>query len=290
MRYYLLAILIAVGCNTGSKNESEKKQVRNGRVPIAYDLKGNGDTLLVLVHGWAINKTYWKNQIDTFSKRFTVAAIDLGGHGESGKNRDSYSLEDYTNDILAVINSIKAEKIILVGHSMSGDIVLNVANTIPGKVKGIIGIDNFKSITTQYSKQDSAGIDSFTTNLRKNYKEVVTEWCYKGLFPAGYKDSSIMKNLLGDVLKTDSLVSVKTIESMILSELGTGERLQRLSIPLYVITSEFAPVDKVILNTYSKNGFNEKIIKGTGHYPMVEKPGEFNRLLFEIIDEIAKAK
>lgn len=290
MRIILLLLVIATSCNTSAKKEREKKAVTNGNVSIAYDLEGNGDTLIVLVHGWAINRTYWKGQVDTLSKRFTVAAIDLGGHGESGKNRDNFSMEDYTADVLAVINSMETDKVILVGHSMSGDIVLNVANKIPAKTIGIIGVDNFKTVTTGYSRTDSAGIDSFKTNLRQNYKDVVTEWCYKGLFPPGYTDSTIMKKLVKDVLATDAAVSIKTIENMITSEPGIGERLKKLTIPLHVITSDYAPVDIATLKKYSPAGFYERIIRGTGHYPMIEKPEEFNNRLFEIIDEISRKK
>lgn len=290
MRYLYLLIIVAISCSSPAKKIKGKVDVKNGNVPIAYDLKGSSDTLLVLVHGWAIDKSYWKNQVDTFSKRFTVAAIDLGGHGQSGKNRDSYTLEDYTGDVLAVIDSLQAEKIILVGHSMSGDIVLNVATKIPQKVVGIIGIDNFKTVSTGYSKRDRAGIDTFKMNLHNNYKPLITDWVYKGLFPKGYTDSSIMKKLLADVLATDTTVSIKTIESMIESDLGMRERLGKLTIPLHVITSNYSPVNMKNLKNYTKSGFQEKIITGTGHYPMVENPGEFNRLLFETIDDIANGK
>ena len=288
MRYLSFLFVLLVSCASPSIHPREKKPVSNGNVSISYDLKGTGDTLLVLVHGWAINKDYWKNQVDTFSKRFTVAAIDLGGHGQSGKNRESFTAADYANDVMAVINAVGADHIILVGHSMSGDIVLQVANKIPGKVKGIIGVDNFKSVSESYSKADEAGIDSFKIALHKNYKEVVTEWCYKGLFPPGYSDSNMIKKLLSDVLATDSSISIKTIENMIASDLGIGERLKKLSIPLYVITSDYAPVDVATLKKYCRAGFYEKIIRGTGHYPMLEKPEAFNRLLFEIADDIAK--
>ena len=74
------------------------------------------------------------------------------------------------------------------------------------------------------------------------------------------------------------------------SSLTEGERLSKVSLPVHVITSDYAPVNKPVLEKYCKAGFKEKIIRGTGHYPMIEKPGEFNQLLTETFNEIAAGK
>ena len=44
------------------------------------------------------------------------------------------------------------------------------------------------------------------------------------------------------------------------------------------------------MEKYCKAGFKEKVIRGTGHYPMIEKPEEFNQLLTETFNEIAEGK
>src|SRR4030095_3577881 len=78
--------------------EKQVSYVKNGNVNIAYTKNGNNDTALVLVHGWCINKEYWQKQIDYFNKQYTVVAIDLGGHGESGHNRNSWTTNDFATD------------------------------------------------------------------------------------------------------------------------------------------------------------------------------------------------
>src|SRR5690349_6914406 len=80
--------------------------VKNGNVNIAYIKKGNNDTALVFVHGWCINKEYWQKQNDEFSKRYTIVAIDLGGHRESGHNRNSWTIDDFASDVIAVSDSL----------------------------------------------------------------------------------------------------------------------------------------------------------------------------------------
>jgi hypothetical protein len=56
-------------------------------IPITYEVRGKGSPTLVFVHGWSCDRTYWKGQIEPFSKIYQVVAIDLAGHGESGKGR-----------------------------------------------------------------------------------------------------------------------------------------------------------------------------------------------------------
>src|SRR6478735_8344004 len=143
--FALSIIIFFAACNSGDES-SHPVEVKNGITPIAYSKTGEGDTALVFVHGWGINKEYWKSQVDVFSKRYTVVTIDLGGQGASGKERSSYKVEDFSNDVMAVLDSLNLNKVILVGHSMGGDIILNVAYTIPERVVGFIGIDNFKDV------------------------------------------------------------------------------------------------------------------------------------------------
>jgi len=291
MKYFFIGpIIFLCSCSSNEKKVTEHVPVKSGDVNIAYDLKGSGDTTILFVHGWAINKEYWQSQEYLFSKRFRTVALDLGGHGQSGKNRDSWTVYDYANDVIAVINALKANKVILVGHSMSGDVIAAVADSIPSKIVGLIGIDNFKDITTSRSKEEQDGINGFLKMLHSRYDSVVTAYCYTGLFPPKYPDSAIMKKLVSDVLQTDSVVAIKTIEAMMQSSLTEGDRLSKVSLPLHVITSDYAPVNRPVMEKYCKAGFKEKVIQGTGHYPMIEKPEEFNQLLAETVNEIAVGK
>src|SRR3954465_4918180 len=96
--------------------EKQVSFVKNGNVNIAYTKKGNNDTALVFVHGWCINQEYWQEQVDHFSKEYTVVAIDLGGHGESGHNRNSWTINNFASDVVTVIDSLHLNKVILIGH------------------------------------------------------------------------------------------------------------------------------------------------------------------------------
>jgi len=264
--------------------------VKNGNINIAYIKKGNKDTALVFVHGWCINKEYWQKQINDFSKEYTVVAVDLGGHGESGRSRNSWTIDDFANDVVTVIDSLHLNKVILVGHSMGGEIILDAESKIPGKVIGLVGIDNFKNVSSSFNPAQKQQIDAFINAMKKNYKQVAVAFSKNALFPPNYTDTISVNRVLKDIANMDSVVSIAAIQSEIdFSQKETGP-LSQLELPLHLIISDYTPMQQDSLAKYCKAGYFIKTIHGTGHYPMIEKPDEFNRLLHETIMDIAKGQ
>ena len=93
-----VGISLSLSCNNtnppSKQSSPEKKDIANQGVKIAYTDTGNGDTTLVFVHGWGINKGYWSDQVSAFSNRYRVVPLDLPGFGQSGKNRDGMEYGD----------------------------------------------------------------------------------------------------------------------------------------------------------------------------------------------------
>lgn len=117
-------------------------------VEIAYEVHGDGVELpaVVLVHGWAGNRTYWDNQVDYLAHRRQVVTIDLGGHGESGLGRGDWNLPAFGNDVVAVVDEIDLSKMAFVGHSMGGDAVLFAARQLGDRVAGLVWVDVVRSL------------------------------------------------------------------------------------------------------------------------------------------------
>ena len=89
---------------------------------MAYTEAGDGPAV-VLVHGWACDRSFWRNQIEALSGVCRVLAPDLRGHGASSVPEDGYSLARLAGDIHAVCHDLGAAPFVLVGHSMGGSAV-----------------------------------------------------------------------------------------------------------------------------------------------------------------------
>src|SRR4051812_49838601 len=71
---------------------------------------------LVFVHGGGAHAHWWTHVAATFAEEFRVVAIDLSGHGDSG-HRDSYALELWTDEVVAVSNAAGIEgRPVIIGH------------------------------------------------------------------------------------------------------------------------------------------------------------------------------
>ena len=63
-------------------NKSEGFTKSPDGTEISYSYYGKGKELILFVHGWSCDKTYWDNQVEYFRKDYQVVTIDLGGHGK----------------------------------------------------------------------------------------------------------------------------------------------------------------------------------------------------------------
>ncbi|MBG9377827.1 alpha/beta hydrolase [Panacibacter sp. DH6] len=285
------AVILFIAAACASPESPDKHvEVKNGIVPIAYNMSGSGDTALVFVHGWGINKDYWSAQEKAFNNRYKVVAIDLGGHGESGKQRNHWTIGDFANDVLAVLDSLNLNRVILVGHSMSGDVILDVAYKIPERIVGFIGIDNFKEIGVAMTPEQLLQVAGFMKALDTNYRKVAGEYSRMSLFPKDYKDSASINRVINDITNTDSVVAAKSLQGLMDFAPNETALLKQINIPVHLIVSDYTPTITDSLAKYSKAGYSVKTITGVGHYPMIEKPGEFNKALAETLNEIANGK
>src|SRR5258708_2054522 len=80
---------------------------------IEYRVYGKGDPVIVLIHGWATDATYWYKQIDPLKAKYTVVAVNLAGHGASSNNRTDWSMGNYGEDVATVVRKLPNPRVIL---------------------------------------------------------------------------------------------------------------------------------------------------------------------------------
>ena len=97
---------------------------------------------LVFVHGGGAHAHWWTHVAATFAEEFRVVCVDLSGHGDSG-HRSSYSLEQWTDEVMAVaVAGDIAGPPVVVGHSMGGFVTIGTAARHGAAVSGAIVCDS----------------------------------------------------------------------------------------------------------------------------------------------------
>ncbi|GKQ33902.1 alpha/beta fold hydrolase [Streptomyces sp. A012304] len=111
---------------------------------LTYDDEGprdGGGVPLVFVHGWTANRHRWDHQIAHFSTTRRVVRLDLRGHGESG-GAGVKTIDELAADVLALLDHLKIERCVLVGHSMGGMIAQTIALAHPGRVERMVLVNS----------------------------------------------------------------------------------------------------------------------------------------------------
>lgn len=99
---------------------------------------GKGETSLVFLHYFGGSSHTWSPVIDELNGDFHCIAIDLPGFGASDSFTDELSVNDTTEIVAGVIDSLQLEQYVLIGHSMGGKIALSLAARKPLGLKRVV--------------------------------------------------------------------------------------------------------------------------------------------------------
>jgi pimeloyl-ACP methyl ester carboxylesterase len=121
---------------------AERVTVLDG-VPVAYRMWGSSPNGrgIVLVHGGAAHSRWWDHIGPLLTVGRRVIAIDLSGHGDSGR-RESYSFDGWAREILAVAADAGLDAPTVIGHSMGGVVTLRLAALFGSRIEGAVVIDS----------------------------------------------------------------------------------------------------------------------------------------------------
>lgn len=106
-------------------------------ITIHYHRTGGDKPPVVMLHGMSDNGLCWTQVAMDMEKDFDVVMIDARGHGASTVERTDFSFELLATDVAGVIDALRLDKPVLVGHSMGGQVATVVGARFPGKVSRI---------------------------------------------------------------------------------------------------------------------------------------------------------
>lgn len=109
----------------------------------------DNDTIpLVFIHGVGLDHKMWKPQINSLIE-YSILTFDLLGHGKSKLEKEVVTLNDFSNQLLSIINFLKIDKINLVGFSLGSLISLDFAAKFQDRLNSLI------LIGTTYKRTES---------------------------------------------------------------------------------------------------------------------------------------
>jgi pimeloyl-ACP methyl ester carboxylesterase len=100
-------------------------------------------TLLLFLHGFSNDAHVWDWVAPVFAPHYRVVALDHRGHGDSDRDPEGrYDHETMARDVAAVLESLGAKRVVIVGHSLGGRVAMRFAGLYPEAVAGLVIVDS----------------------------------------------------------------------------------------------------------------------------------------------------
>jgi pimeloyl-ACP methyl ester carboxylesterase len=247
---------------------------------------------LVCLHTAGSDGRQWRHLLTDpeLTKHFRVIAFDMPWHGKSNPPESwdgaEYRLTTarYKATILAFCRALGLKKPVVMGCSIGGRIVLNLAIEHAGEFRALIGLEaaDFQAPwydTSWLNRPDVHGgevcaalVSGLIAPQSPQAPRAETLWCYKQSGPGVFKGDLYFYRVDGDLR-------------------GRVEGIDTGCCPLYLLTGEYdfscTPEDTV-RTAAAIEGARVTIMEELGHFPMSENPVQFRRYIAPVLEQIRK--
>lgn len=167
VKYFLLTIIFLTSYTLMSQDiEKSELFLPESNVTLNYQQAGSGSNTIVLIHGLGSNSKAFKRNIPALAEKAEVIALDLPGYGDTELGNFVPGMANYANAIKEFIELKKLNNITLAGHSMGGQIAIQLAaDQQPSWLKNLVLLA-------------PAGLEQFTEDEKKWFHGVVNDQLY----------------------------------------------------------------------------------------------------------------
>ena len=257
---------------------------------IYFEEAGQGIPLVCLHTAGADGRQYRHLMLDDeITCRFRVIAFDMPWHGKSfppeGWQNEEYRLTTagYTEMVVAFCRSLQLERPVVMGCSIGGRIVLNLAIEHAALFRALIGLEAADYQTPWYdtmwlNRPDVHGgeicaalVSGLIAPQSLDCTRYETLWMYKQGGPGVFKGDLYFYRVDGDLRQT-----VGNIDTSI--------------CPLYLLTGEYdfsCTADDTKRTAQKIGGAEVTVMKEVGHFPMSENPRQFRKYIIPVLEKIS---
>ncbi|MDU9022911.1 acetoin dehydrogenase dihydrolipoyllysine-residue acetyltransferase subunit [Pseudomonas corrugata] len=262
--------------DTGAKPQ---KVELDGRM-IRYFERGEGGMPLVLIHGFGGDLNNWLFNHEALAAGRRVIALDLPGHGESGKTLQRGDLDELSGAVLALLDHLDISVAHLVGHSMGGAVSLNTARLMPQRVRSLTLIG-------------SAGLGpEINGDYLQGFVDASNRNALKPQLVQLFSNAELVnRQMLDDMLKYKRLEGVDAALRQLSTTLFADGRqqvdlrevVQAGHVPTLVVWGS----DDAIIPAAHGEGLDAQVevLSGQGHMVQMEAAEQVNRLILGFIEQ-----
>ncbi len=263
--------------------------VRINNLSLHYIEQGRGNGRpVVFIHGFPFNCRMWQPQLAALPEQIHAIAYDVRGHGRSAVGDGLYSLEFFVDDLMALLDHLELEQVVLCGMSMGGYIALRALERYRERFGALVLCDTRSEADNDQARVNRAaairalaeeGIAAFADNF-------VNLVFAPGTFRTNPAAIDLIKEM---ILATDPRAIGGTLLALA-ARTDTTPALPQLDLPALVLVGEhdrLTPPDAAQALAGLLPRAQLYVIPRAGHMSNLENPGYFNERLFAFLETVA---
>jgi len=276
IRHLLMALYIVVAVAMSSEAATVDG------LKIHATVTGAGRTTVFLVHGYTCDDTTWTEQVPMLEKQFRVVTLDLPGHGRSDTPKvEQFSMGLFARAIEAVRVEVKAERIVLVGHSMGTPVIAMYAHLYPQRTAALVFVDGLMPQPTSPAGSAAPanggpsmpGARMGGPNGRQSREAMIQRFFVPNTATA------VRQKVLHMMLAAPEATAVGAMNA---SADPAGRTTEVPDVPILGLYADPPLASReAVLRSFPKATYTQ--IPDTGHFLMLEKPAEFNARLLQFL-------
>ncbi|MFT4972857.1 MAG: pimeloyl-ACP methyl ester carboxylesterase [Saprospiraceae bacterium] len=253
---------------------------------IGFSVQGKGRPL-VLLHGFCEDSRMWDDFLTLFTRR-KIVRIDLPGFGES-EIQDEPSIEGMATSVKAVLDHLKIDKCVLIGHSMGGYVSLEFAKKYEEQLLGLGMFHSHPYEDSEEKKKDrSKSIDFINRNGHIHYIKQVIPSLFAFDFSKGYQFE--VNKMLYNAAQYSPEGIISALEAM-QRRADNSAVLEAIDCPvLFIIGKEDTalPMKESLNQTALPNIADIHILPSIGHMGMFEAKRKTAKIIKNFLSNVVK--
>lgn len=251
-----------------------------------YEDRGQGQPVL-LVHGLGSSIQDWEYQIPHLLQTHRVLAIDLRGHGRSGKPRERYSIRQFADDVVALIEHLGLQQVHLVGISMGGMVGFQLGVDHPHLLRSLTIVNSAPEVKAK-SAADWWMLAKRWTLSRVLGLDTIGRGLARLLFP--YPEQAELRAKVEQRWpQNDKRAYLASLDAII--GWGVRERLNAITCPTLVISGDrdYTPVSLKEAYVAEMSNARLLVIERSRHATPMDQPHRFNAELDEFLAQVEQS-
>lgn len=256
-----------------------------GGIEIGYDDVGSGDAV-VFLHGFPHHRALWAPQVGALLDRARCIAPDLRGFGESSVVAP-YSIDQYADDLAALLDSLRIERAVVCGLSMGGYVALAFWRRHRPRIRALVLMDTRAGSDSAEGREKR---DQMIALARSRGSQAVADAMIAGM--VGKRTREKCPEVVDDVHRMLESAPVDGIVGALESlrdRPDSTSTLATIDVPTLIVVGEddvLTPPSEAMLLHAGIRGSTLEVITGAGHVSNVERPAAVNHVLTEFLAKL----